>query len=204
MSFDVTDKPWLRQGLPEGAFAKPAFDMPDQKLALYVFMICVSVLFSLLVVSYFIRMGLGDWVPLSVPALVWANTGTLILSSVVLQLSTREVRKTAPSMTSVRWLFLIGGALAALFVAGQFVVWNQLTALGYHASLNPANGFFYLITGLHVAHLLGGLWVWSKASLQMHKIKSATDVRLPVELCTAYWHFLLLVWAGLLYLLVTT
>jgi len=204
MSFDVTDKPWLRQGLPEGAFAKPAFDIPDQKLALYIFMVCASVLFSLLVVSYFIRMGLGDWVPLAVPTLVWVNTGTLILSSVLLQLSTREVRRDEPSMASVRWLFLFGGALAVLFVAGQFQVWNQLTELGYHAALNPANGFFYLITSLHVVHLLGGLWVWSKALLQMRKVESATEMRLPVELCTAYWHFLLLVWVGLLYLLVTT
>lgn len=204
---NVTDKPWLTRGVTAGMpgdLEKPAFAIPDKKLGLYIFMASASVLFSLLVVSYFIRMGLGDWVPLATPTLVWINTGVLIASSIVFQLCTREVRKDAPSLSSIRWLFLAGGVLAALFIAGQAMVWNQLIATGYHAALNPANGFFYLMTGLHVIHLLGGLWVWSKAAFLMRRVETANEMKLSVELCTTYWHFLLIVWAGLLYLLAAT
>lgn len=200
---NVTSKPWLEEGLPHGEHRTPAFDMPDQKIALTLFLGTATVIFSLLAVSYYIRMGIGDWVPLSVPSLVWANTSALIASSVLFQLATRNTRS-GGSLASVKLPFLLGGLLALMFIAGQYAVWQQLGAAGFHAAANPANGFFYLLTAVHVLHLLGGLWVWGKGLLQLQDISDIAEARLRVELCTWYWHFLLVVWLGLLYLIATT
>ena len=71
-------------------------------------------------------------------------------------------------------------------------------------SSNPANAFYYLMTGLHALHLLGGLWVWSKSSIKLLSGSEAKDIKLSVELCTVYWHFLLLVWLVLFALLSNT
>ena len=69
---------------------------------------------------------------------------------------------------------------------------------------NPANAFFYLLTALHGLHLLGGLWVWGRTTTRVWEGTKVSEVRLSVELCTVYWHFLLLVWLALFGLLLST
>jgi cytochrome c oxidase subunit 3 len=202
----VTNKPWLNPD-PETdqvVAADPTFDVPNQKVALTVFLGTASVIFSLMVVAYFIRMQLGDWVPLSLPAMIWINTATLIASSVAFHLTMVSARSAAPAMAQVRLLLLVSGLLAIAFIGGQYLVWQQLSATGFHPAVNPANGFFYLLTSVHVVHLLGGLWVWSRTVLRLLRSTEVGEAKLSIELCTWYWHFLLLVWFGLLYLLATT
>ena len=76
--------------------------------------------------------------------------------------------------------------------------------MGYFAKTNPANAFFYLITGLHGLHLLGGLVAWGWTSAKVWRGFDIARVRLSVELCTVYWHFLLVVWLVLFALLLFT
>jgi cytochrome c oxidase subunit 3 len=54
-----------------------------------------------------------------------------------------------------------------------------------------------LLTTLHGIHLLGGLWVWARTTVRAFRGAEVGKVRLSVELCTVYWHFLFLVWAVL-------
>lgn len=208
MSFyrDVTNKPWNTVGLPEGIEPRPAFNMPNEKVALIFFAVCASVLFSLLVVSYFIRMSVGDWVPLATPTMLWVNTGVLVLSSVCFHFAVLQSRKTGTVRfgSSAGMLSLAGGLLAILFIAGQYSVSQQLLAAGHGVRVNAANSFFYLLTGIHVLHLLGGLWVWARAQLRLALRSDIKDARLSLELCAWYWHFLLIIWAGLFYLLIST
>jgi cytochrome c oxidase subunit 3 len=70
---------------------------------------------------------------------------------------------------------------------------------------NPAVAFFYLLTAVHGLHLLGGLFVWGKTVIRMARPRvELVDLRLSVELCTVYWHYLLLVWLVLFGLLLST
>jgi cytochrome c oxidase subunit III len=70
---------------------------------------------------------------------------------------------------------------------------------------NPATAFFYLFTGVHGLHLLGGLVVWARTVARMTRSDvELIDVRLSVELCTVYWHYLLLVWLVLFAVLLST
>jgi len=69
----------------------------------------------------------------------------------------------------------------------------------------PASAFFYVLTALHGLHLLGGLGVWLKTMTRMRtRAVELIDVRLSIELCTVYWHFLLLVWLAMFALLLST
>jgi len=47
--------------------------------------------------------------------------------------------------------------LGFLFVAGQLVAWRQLVAQGVYIASNQASSFFYIFTGAHAVHLLGGV-----------------------------------------------
>ena len=92
----------------------------------------------------------------------------------------REERPASPAACS-----------AFAFLAGQLWAWQQLNASGHFTSANPAYAFFFLLTALHGIHLLGGLWVWARATARVLRGAEVGKVRLSVELCTVYWHFLL-------------
>ena len=133
------------------------------KLGLGVFLAVVTSLFALFISAYSIRMEYQDWRPLAEPAALWANTGILVLSSVFLQLAWNAARR--GNLSTVKRGIAGGAVFATAFVAGQLIVWNQLTESGYLVNNNPANAFFYLLTGMHALHLLGGLIAPSSAGL---------------------------------------
>jgi cytochrome c oxidase subunit 3 len=195
-------KPWERKGIIGGLKPEGAFDSPAERVALSFFLVIASVVFSLFTVSYFIRMELPDWQPLSEPAQLWFNTGLLVLSSVFFQWARSASNSEQPK--NLITAFIGGGVFAILFIAGQLMTWESLQAGGYYLTSNPANAFYYLMTGLHAVHLLGGLWVWSKSSLRLLSGAEAKEVRLSIELCTVYWHFLLVVWLVLFAVLANT
>ena len=57
---------------------------------------------------------------------------------------------------------------------------------------------------MHAAHILGGLWVWSKTLLRFFGDNELQDLRLSVSLCTTYWHFLLVLWVFIFAVLTNT
>ena len=177
--------------------------MPAAKIGLGVLLAVVGCLFSLFLTAYFMRMHMaGDWRSLPVPKLLWLNTGMLILSSVALHRA--QAAAGQGQLDGVR-VGLYGGGISALaFLAGQLVAWQQLTAEGYFAASNPANAFFYLITGLHGLHLLGGLVALGRTIARVERAFEAASLRLSVGLCATYWHFLLLVWLILFGVLLLT
>jgi cytochrome c oxidase subunit III len=196
----LTEKPWVKgQGSVVALHDGRAFRLPTAKLGLRVFLAVVTVLFSLAIVAYADRMFAADWRPLPVPWLLWLNTVMLILSSVALQWAWGGARW---GQMDVVWIGLLaGGGFALAFLAGQFWAWQQLAAAGYYVATNPAAAFFYLITALHGLHLLGGLVAWGRTIAKVRGGCAVGQVRLSVELCTIYWHFLLLIWLVLLGLL---
>jgi cytochrome c oxidase subunit 3 len=190
----LTEKPWLHSPqTPEGlTFEESQISGSPQKTALMFFMGVVFAVFGLFITAYFIRMALDDWRPMPEASLLWFNTFVLFLASVVLQLTYNSLRNGRLDM--VKPGLLVGALLSAGFIYGQLVVWQQMSGAGFLIYSNPANSFFYVLTGLHGLHLLGGLWVWGKATVRVWTGTNPEQVRLAVELCSLYWHFLLLVW----------
>ena len=108
-------------------------------------------------------------------------------------------------MNRTREGLLVGGLLTLAFLGGQFFAWREIRQSDFFAPNNPAVAFFYLLTAVHGLHLLGGLFVWARTLLRMRrKDVEAIDVRMSVELCTVYWHYLLFVWLVLFALLLST
>ncbi len=192
---DLTVKPWLTaQGTVELRDKAAA-----RKLALKVFLAIVTVLFMLLVVAYARRMAYEDWRPSPQLGLLWANTFALVLSSVALQWALFSARR--GQTDGMRVAFLAGGAFTVVFLVGQILAWRQLGTMAYFDVTNPAIAFFYLITGLHGLHLLGGLVAWGRTFTKVWGDFDPAKIRHSVELCTLYWHYLLGVWLVLFGLL---
>ena len=185
--------------------------LPPARIGLWVFLAVITSLFALFFSAYYMRMGHGhgaghgitDWRSISKPPILWLNTAMLISSSVAMQVARRALASNL--RRRVRVYLLAGGAFATLFLIGQLIAWHQLRVSGYVMTSGPASAFFYVLTALHGLHLLGGLGVWLKTMTRMRtRAVELIDVRLSIELCTVYWHFLLLVWLAMFALLLST
>jgi cytochrome c oxidase subunit 3 len=200
----LTAKPWLEESAVGEIAGTGASPLPAAKIGLGVFLAVAGSLFTLLISAYLMRMNIAamtaaDERLLPVPKLLWLNTGVLIVSSVALHWA--QVAARQGQMDGVRANLLAGGVSALAFLAGQVLAWQQLTAAGYFLAANPANAFFYLLTGVHGLHVLGGLVALGRTTAKTWRGFGMGQVRLSVELCAIYWHFLLLVWLVLFSLL---
>lgn len=200
-------KPWEAAAPTAAEGEEPG--TPTAKIGLWVFLCVITSLFGLFVSAYYMRMGghehatATDWAPLTEPAVLWFNTLLLILASVAMQSARASVARGRADRT--RDGLLLGGLLTLAFLAGQFFAWRQIVLSGEFTPGNPAIAFFYVLTAVHGLHLLGGLYVWARTLLRLsRKDSELVDVRLSVDLCTVYWHYLLLVWLGLFALLLST
>lgn len=194
-------QPWVAGVVEESAHQAP-FNASSRLVGLTALMAVVTSFFALTLSAYSLRMEFGDWIPLTEPQLLWANTGMLVLASMVFQWT----RNAAVSGKTQRLKpgLLLAGLLTGAFLVGQLVAWQQLNASGQYITSNPANSFFYLLTGLHGLHILGGMFVWASATIRAFSGGDVKAIGRSVELCTIYWHFLLLVWIVLFGLLLST
>jgi len=195
----LTVKPWLEQGVIEGVPDFQASRDPAKRVGLGFLLAVVGSLFALLTGAYFMRRELGDWQPLPVPPILWFNTAMLVASSIALEWTQRAVQR--GNQTQLRLGLAAAALFAVTFLAGQLLAWSELSASGYLVGGNPANSFFYLVTGLHGLHILGGLVALGWASFKAWSKGGVDSVRLNVELCATYWLFMLFVWMVLFSLL---
>lgn len=186
----LTSKPWLEQGMADAL--PEANATPPSKIGLGIFLAVVGSLFALFISAYAMRMQLPDWRTLPVPGILWLNTTMLVLSSFALHRAKRAAYQ--GEMSELRMDLLAAGISALAFLSGQLLAWRQLTGEGYLLAANPANSFFYVLTGVHGLHLLGGLVALGRTTEKAWRETVTERLRLSVELCATYWHFLLVVW----------
>lgn len=199
----LTEKPWVASDTVTGEV------LDDRSLAtiagrnvLKIFFAVITVLFLLLTIAYGERMTWEDWRPLPESGLLWFNTFALALSSVAMQWAVYSLNR--ERMGDVKLGVASGALTAIVFLAGQLLAWRQLMQMGYFEATDPAIAFFVLITALHGMHILGGLVALGRVGAQLFQGRGVEEVRLGLELCTRYWHFLLLVWLVLFGLLLLT
>ena len=196
----LMSKPWLEEGAVTGYGRTEASQVPAAKLGLGLFLAVVGVLFAMLISAYLMRRDAGaDWRALPVPPVLFVNTGLIVLSSLALHWA--HVAAGEGNIRDLRSALLTGGVAAAGFLVGQVLAWRQLSAAGYWLAANPANTFFYLLTALHGLHLLGGLAALGATTRRAWRSDDARALRLSVDLCAIYWHFLLVIWLILFALL---
>jgi len=194
-------QPWIAEPVEEAAYQAP-FNARPKLVALTAFLAVATSFFALTLSAYSLRMELGDWIPLTEPQLLWGNTGMLVLASMAFQWTRNAAVSGRTSRT--RLGLLLSGALTIAFLVGQLTAWQQLNTSGQYMTSNPANAFFFLLTALHGMHILGGMYVWARATVRSFVGRDVDVISHSVELCTIYWHFLLLVWLVLFGLMLST
>ena len=206
----LREKPWTKQGVVPTSQETVTSSAP--KVGLWVFLAVVSSLFGLFASAYFMRMaghgGLAAWERLDEPAVLWINTLVLVLASGAMQIARNRID--ADDLAGGRSYFAGAGLLTVVFLAGQVLAWQQADPAGTLGVGSPAYAFFVLLTAIHGLHLVGGLWVLGRTTVRLFKGIDANNVvarsraRMSVQLCTTYWHWLLLIWLGVFALLLST
>jgi cytochrome c oxidase subunit 3 len=196
----LTAKSW-RSGEQPGDVG--ALKSAPARIGLWVFMAVVTSLFGLFLSAYAMRMHHGvGWCHLTIPPILWINTLVLVAASVALQLSSRAVGRGQRTMAQLA--LTAGGALSIAFLSGQVAGWQAVGPSLYFIQGSPAIAFFYVLTIAHGLHLIGGLYVLGRSAMRFAGGAELIDLRQSLQLCSIYWHFLLLVWlvvfAVLLYL----
>lgn len=160
----------------------------------------ILMFFAALTSALIVRKGLSnDWVGLALPRILWLNTAVLLLSSFTIERAQR--RLVVEQVDEFRRWWRITTLLGLVFVVGQLAAWRQLAAAGVYLASNPSSSFFYLLTGTHGAHLLGGvvalLYVGWRTWPENGRLRQHTAVRIG----SIYWHFLDALWLFLFFLL---
>ena len=165
---------------------------------MYIALAGILMFFMAFVSAYIVRKDMPNsaWIPLEVPRILWLNTLILIASSFTL--ARAHSRFTAKDEEGFRHWWATTTVLGILFVAGQILAWRQLAAQGLFLATNPSSSFFYVFTGAHGVHLLGGilalLYVQFRAT---RKVARGT----AIEVVSMYWHFMDGLWVFLFLLL---
>lgn len=186
----LMSKPWLENvGMqPQN---DPGYPLPH-RLGVAVFLTVIGGLFAMLGSAFVMQIDATPWQLVPLPARVWVNTGMLMVGSLCLHMAARSGRRDIH-------VWLAAGTVSAVgFMAGQLWVWETLTHNGYALSGAPAASFFYLITGLHGLHILGGLVALALAWWRLPRLEAP---EITIGLCALYWHGLLVIWLLLLALL---
>jgi cytochrome c oxidase subunit 3 len=167
--------------------------------AIAIGLVAILMFFMALASAFIVlRRGSRFWVTVHLPAVVWANTAVLLASSFTLELARR--RLSVVDLRGFRKFWMVTTVLGFLFVAGQLIAWRQLVAQGVYIASNQASSFFYIFTGAHAVHLLGG--VGALLYVMARKFKETSISRsLAAEIASYYWHFMDGLWVFLLALL---
>jgi cytochrome c oxidase subunit 3 len=215
----LQERPWTQIGVIEGS--QDGLTSSAPKVGLWVFLGVVTSVFAVFIGSYFMRMDMGhggvvvsemnmeSWMPVTEPALLWVNTVALILASIAIQLA-HGFSSSPTGRVSMRRYFNAAGILTMLFLIGQVYAWKLLYDAGDYTVSNAAFAFFILLTAVHGLHLVGGLYVWSRAAarirrgLEKAELPEVAALRQSVQLCATYWHYLLLIWLVLFAILLST
>lgn len=160
--------------------------------------VAVLMFFMALASAFLVRKGAPDWVPVRIPWLLWVNTCVLLGSSGTLELARKRLAQS--DVVGFRGLWLVTTVLGMIFLVGQVVAWRILVDQGIYLASNPASSFFYIFTGAHALHLLGGVAALIYVARRNYDSAKITRT-VAAEVTSYYWHFMDALWLFLLALM---
>jgi len=175
-----------------------------KKFALLLGLGSVVMMFAGLTSAFLVRRAAGNWVEYKIPELFLLSTIVIIVSSIVIQLAYTALKK-----QKYNYYKLGLGAtliLGIIFCVLQYFGWQELTNIGIRLTGNPSGSFLYVISGIHVIHVLGGMvFLLAMFLISLKKLSPANiliretnldekERYLGIELMMTYWHFIGILW----------
>ena len=187
-----------RMDIPHTTTVRNDTGLYNGKLGIWLFIASEAMLFGGLFSAYvFLRNGVPDWPDaadlLNVP-LATINTFVLLTSSVTAAAGWTALKK--GSLRGFRISFLATALLGLAFLAIKSYEYYEKISTGHYPSTNNFYGIYFVLTGVHIAHLLGGILVVLYHAGFGARLWDTDPARFTnrIEVTGIYWHFVDLVW----------
>ncbi len=182
--------------------AVKGFSGDPARTGIWVGLSAIAMTFAALTSALYVREGAAtDWHHIVLPPIIFFNTLALIASSVTLEVARRRVaafmRGEEPNRSRPMLWLQMTMLLGLVFVVGQYLAWLNLRAQGLYLPTNPNSSFFYVFTGVHVVHVVGGLGGLSRVMLKFRTAARPLR-RSTIDATSYYWHFMGMLWIYLL------
>ena len=168
------------------------------KFALWMSLASITMMFVAFTSAYMVKQAAGNWLDFAIPSIFYISTVVLLLSSLTIHFGYKAY--SAGNKKSYKILLLVSLILGVTFVVLQYNGWMELFGTGVDLKRNVSASFVYLITGVHAAHILGGIAAIAIATLRAFvlKFKVTEKRKLGLSLICQYWHYVDVLWIYLL------
>ncbi|AHJ98706.1 cytochrome c oxidase subunit 3 [Hymenobacter swuensis] len=174
---------------------QPATGIHPARFLLMLMMVSVFMIFAAYTSAYIVRRNEGNWLEFTLPAGFLYTTLVIALSSVTVQWAWLAARKDNLAQVRIALVATLGLGLA--FLAGQWLMWNQLVSQRIFfagTDANPSGSFLYVLTGVHGFHLITGLIFLAIVLRKSFHYQVHSRQMLSIGNVTIYWHFLGVLW----------
>ena len=173
------------------------------KPLMWVGIVGMVMLFAGMTSAYIVRQAEGNWLYFDLPDTFYVSTAVIMISSMTMLLAQYAIKKDNTTLTTVMLLATL--VLGFVFAMLQFQAWGELVDTGVFFAgreSNASGSFLYVLTGLHLAHLAGGLFALIFTSVKSILKKYSAEDHVGIGVAATYWHFLDILWVYLLLFLV--
>ncbi|MGB0886842.1 MAG: cytochrome c oxidase subunit 3 [Vicingaceae bacterium] len=174
----------------------------NSKPLLWIAIVSIIMFFGGITSAVIVSQGGGSFLEVPMPTSFTVSTIVIVLSSLIFHFGFISVKKGNYGVASIS----IGVTLllGLLFVVTQYLGWVNLHDNGFYlagAQSTQESSFLYLITGLHVVHLIGGLASLIVVLVKTFKKKYNLEDTVGMQVSLTYWHFLGALWIYLFFFL---
>ncbi len=162
------------------------------KFTMWVALGSIVMMFAGFTSAYIVKRQQPGWTTFDIPRAFWYSTAVILISSVTAQMSVkafkeRNIRAYRNFITATA---ILGLVFIALQIAGFWSIWKS----GITFSGSGAGQFLYVIAGLHVLHVLGGVIALAVMFVRAFSATTRNYDSVPIEVASTYWHFVDLLW----------
>lgn len=161
------------------------------KPLLWIGIVSIIMFFSGLTSAVVVSQGGGAFINIELPFAFTISTIIIIISSVAFHFGLRAIKNGNLGVAKICISSTL--ILGLLFVFSQFLGWANLYQKGIYAvgsQSTQQSSYLYLLTVLHVAHLVGGLISLLVVLVKTVKERYSPVNFLGVQVSLTYWHFL--------------
>lgn len=163
-----------------------------QKFAMWLALGSITMMFAGLTSAYIVRQAQGNWVYYKLPPVFTYSTIAIFISSITMVLTVRSFKKRA--MQQYKLMLGVTLMLGILFAILQYVGFTTLYANNIKINGNPSESFLFVIAGLHLLHILGGIIALLIVFLLAFRRNIKVYNTVGLEIVATYWHFVDVLW----------
>lgn len=155
----------------------------------------IVMMFAGMTSAYIVKKNQGNWLAIELPVLFWYSTAVILASSVTMFLANTALK--AGKIISYKSLITITAILGVVFITFQYLGFKDLETRGIALigpQSNSASSFLFVITGLHMLHVLGGVIALIVTFFRSFWVQEGQINLVPTQIVATYWHFVDVLW----------